>query len=1365
MLTRTSLPLFVFCLCHFLLQGQSGYPVRFRFGSEQFPDNYFSVRQIPPDKEEVVFGRYVRFVRTEKLISTPDREALAASGVNILEYIPTGVYLVSIPEFYDLSQLEKVQPRSMLAVKPVWKLARSLRERPFGEWAVSGDKVAVNIQLYAHVPLPDAVELCKKNSLQIVKTGTNAHFIQALVPQEDIENIAALPFVRFMELLPPPGEPEDTKGRSLHRSNLLDSDAPSGKKYDGTGVGVLVRDDGQLGPHIDFAGRLTNLTNQPPDAGTHGDGVAGILTGAGNLDPTKKGMAAGATLFAVDYTSDFQDATLDLFFNENVTITNSSYANGCNSGYTLSTQIVDDQMYTYPTLMHIFSAGNDNGDDCGENNYGAGNQWGNITGGHKQGKNSIAVANLFSNALLVTSSSRGPAYDGRIKPDISANGTNQESTSSFNTYQIFGGTSGAAPGIAGCMAQLSHAYKSLHSGQEPPAALLKTLMLNTATDLGNAGPDFKFGWGHVHAGRALRLIESTQWSEGSIDNSQLVTQLLHIPAGVRQAKIMLCWPEAPASELAAKALINDLDLALTGTDGTVYPPWKLDPTPDPVILNTPAGRGRDSLNNVEQVSIDLPAPGTYVISVNGTEVPLGPQSFFLAWEFLTDSVTLTYPNGSEGFVPAETERIHWDATETGENFVLSYSTNNGADWQTMTTVVATARMYDWAVPPAASGKVRIRIERGSTSDISDQPFTISPVPQNITFEKVCLDSIKVVWTDVQDTLSYDVYLLGEKYMEIVASPSGNSATFPITNPQVEKWVSVRSATANGLAGRRAIAVRWQGGLKNCQAPDDIVVSKHAAVPENDTIFACSPLELPVQVRIQNSGTSPIIGGIVSYQLNNQAIVSEPLPVVAVGAVLNYAFQNTLTLSGNNHAFLRVWTSYLQEDYVYDDTITYTFVYVTDPIDTYFSEGFEASAVFPYGWLVSNPDAIIDGITWTLINDEVTGPNGEPGRAIFLDAFSYTDRGQEDYIYLRPLDLTGISNPGLTFDVAHAAYNNSSIERLRVEVFPNCNTQATPVVVWQKADPALKTVPNSTSAFVPDAADDWRTEYIDLEQFAGQSIFVRFASVNDFGNNIFVDNINLIEYNFETPQAVFSISEDTICRADTVFYEAPAGGPGTLTYAWSFGSGASPLTATGPGPHAVRYLLAGQKTARLVVSNIIAADTAYAQLTVKPQPSTNFTFQTSDLTVTFTNTSQNATSYYWTFGDGAFSPDPNPVHTYANADNYVVKLSATNDCGTIDKVTLLALTTSVAELNESIGVEILPNPTSGDFRVELNGNMSQAVLLSLYDVQGRLLKSVKTDVKPLVLTSVLFENPGLNKGIYQLSVQTENGLRTFKVVVQ
>ncbi len=74
---------------------------------------------------------------------------------------------------------------------------------------------------------------------------------------------------------------------------------------------------------------------------------------------------------------------------------------------------------------------------------------------------------------LEASSSRGPAADGRIKPDICANGAGQLSTDGPNTYQVGGGTSAACPGIAGIVTQLHQAYRDLNAGSDAEGALIK----------------------------------------------------------------------------------------------------------------------------------------------------------------------------------------------------------------------------------------------------------------------------------------------------------------------------------------------------------------------------------------------------------------------------------------------------------------------------------------------------------------------------------------------------------------------------------------------------------------------------------------------------------------------------------------------------------------------------------------------------------------------------------------------------------------------------------------------------------------------------------------------------------------------------
>ena len=187
-------------------------------------------------------------------------------------------------------------------------------------------------------------------------------------------------------------------------------------------------------------------------------------------------------------------------------------------------------------MIQVFSCGNSGNSNCG---YGAGSGWGNITGGHKQAKNVIATANLNYNGTLVPSSSRGPASDGRIKPDIAAHGNGQISTDPNNIYNAGSGTSAAAPGISGVLAQLYQAYRELNSGLDPESGLLKTCLLNTAQDYGNTGLDFSYGWGIVNALKAVKVLEENRYQDSLIDNGESHTINFTIPEGTKEAK--LCY--------------------------------------------------------------------------------------------------------------------------------------------------------------------------------------------------------------------------------------------------------------------------------------------------------------------------------------------------------------------------------------------------------------------------------------------------------------------------------------------------------------------------------------------------------------------------------------------------------------------------------------------------------------------------------------------------------------------------------------------------------------------------------------------------------------------------------------------------------
>lgn len=747
--------------------------------------------------------------------NTPDQEtqdAFKRNNFQLLEYIPHQAYFFYFPSNVPTNFLINHGVRSIVPVSDNVKLSIKLKAGDFEWWAKDGENVLIMMKLYDAVNFEYSLSQLYNYPVRILKDYPEAKVVELSVPEHTIATLAAQPYIQFIDLVLPPAVPEDLNGRSIHRASNLDSQTTAGRNYTGAGVGVLVRDDGYVGPHIDFQGRLTNMTGVRNQS--HGDGVAGIMAGAGNIMPRNRGMAAGANIYVVNYTGNFLDyATNSVIDNGNVQITNSSYGQGCNEGYTYITNEVDRQMNANSSLLHVFSAGNSNGQSCG---YGAGGQWGNITGGHKQGKNVITTANVFANGNIVSSSSRGPAEDGRIKPDIAAHGQNQVSTDEHNTYQSFGGTSAAAPGIAGVSAQLYEAYSNLNNGDHPPAALIKAALLNTANDAGNVGPDFKYGWGIVNGLQAAKLIEDGRYLLDSISQGQTQTHTITIPAGVTQVRFMLYWSDKEATAGAKPALVNDLDLTVTDPANTTLLPWVLDTTPNPVNLDTPATNGIDRLNNMEQVLINNPAAGSYTVNINGFNIPFGPQEYFLVYEVIEENLNITYPIGGESMTLGQQYYIHWDATNVTDDFELYFSEDNGTTWDFIDTVPSTERLYLWRAPSIYNGQNLIKIVSGTYESISPEPFSIGRYPLIINVSSVCPDTLTLTWSQVANADAYDVYLLGEKYMEVVGTTSNLTIDIPITDPNATFWYSVSAKnTVNGWVSERARAKEYSDGIVNC----------------------------------------------------------------------------------------------------------------------------------------------------------------------------------------------------------------------------------------------------------------------------------------------------------------------------------------------------------------------------------------------------------------------------------------------------------------------------------------------------------------------------------------------------------------------
>ena len=160
------------------------------------------------------------------------------------------------------------------------------------------------------------------------------------------------------------------------------------------------------------------------------------------------------------------------------------------------------------------------------------------------------------------------------------------------------------------------------------------------------------------------------------------------------------------------------------------------------------------------------------------------------------------------------------------------------------------------------------------------------------------------------------------------------------------------------------------------------------------------------------------------------------------------------------------------------------------------------------WTINNPD---DGIGW-----QVTQTEDSSNHALFLEAFDYENAFGERDVFLSPVfSLKDFSTGELSFRLAHAQYPGNS-DGVIVAISADCgNSFEDMSEVYSKFGENLSTTSSSTSRYIPSDKTEWRQETINLSSFIGiENLQVAFIAVNDYGNNIYLDDIQINRTKFE-----------------------------------------------------------------------------------------------------------------------------------------------------------------------------------------------------------------------------------------------------------
>lgn len=299
-------------------------------------------------------------------------------------------------------------------------------------------------------------------------------------------------------------------------------------------------------------------------------------------------------------------------------------------------------------LLIVKAAGNDRGDGPDADWDKDPSEWYCVDGPYDcidpkgVAKNVITVGAVGDNGELQLASNAGPVDDGRIKPDLVANGYTVFSLGVGNCYyesmastfwQLGGlmgvpghtmitfdkaGTSNACGAVTGCGALLQQIYKK-YIGEKPRPETIKAFLIHGAVEKGkHPGPDYDFGWGEVNVYNSARSLVYDCFVNGkALAGDRTIRFPIEITKGISAFKATLVWTDPPAAPESKIALVNDLDLVLVAPDGTTkHYPWNLNPW-DPQAAAT---KGPNHVDNVEQVYVTNPAKGIWEAQIKSYNI-------------------------------------------------------------------------------------------------------------------------------------------------------------------------------------------------------------------------------------------------------------------------------------------------------------------------------------------------------------------------------------------------------------------------------------------------------------------------------------------------------------------------------------------------------------------------------------------------------------------------------------------------------------------------------------------------------------------------------------------------------------------------
>ena len=613
--------------------------------------------------------------------SAEDLVELSALGIELLEPVPEKAFWARVHRTIDAPAALPMAG----GIARAFPASTELKVHPSLVKQTKGGRHTVAVHWFSDASVKARASTGPE--LKVERRFGNVDIVTGALP--NLKRLASFDDVQFVEPYTLEVKTHSHAGEIAHNASALYLPP---HEITGSGRSVAVFDNGWADfDHPDLAGRVfhdpsllsfrgTPIAGSTLDSkGDHATAMTGIIASSGAGNPAARGTVPAVDVYSYLFVSEYLDPD-ELVATESELhgwrVANHSYGNGWPCGPPSSEPCKSDSRWTsylpearsadiWATeggVLSVYSGGNDG--LVKESSYPAylHDNWQTI---HSAGVAKNAISVCAANPTLGRTiefgvkldSSKGPASDGRVKPDLCALGDRLPSEPTMTT-QLGGGyretyaTSPAAAEVSGAAVALHEQYARMFPDSDSmPPALAKGLLIHTARDMTDTntarwngrlgvhetahtavGPDYTTGWGFMDLGAAFNALVNFAWRANTVAAGRQNDFTIRSVAPGAEVRVTLIWDDPPGSAGISRTLINDLDLRVTNlATGEVTFPFVLIPL-DPSF---PAGRGVNFRDNVEQVRFEHTGdePADFLVEVVATSLALRAQRYYLISEF------------------------------------------------------------------------------------------------------------------------------------------------------------------------------------------------------------------------------------------------------------------------------------------------------------------------------------------------------------------------------------------------------------------------------------------------------------------------------------------------------------------------------------------------------------------------------------------------------------------------------------------------------------------------------------------------------------------------------------------------------------